>query len=160
VVDRGEVFDNVMDVAGKRLSAVVRAGIEGGELTLPKVGVNLTNVIKRKVGGPGSGRIYKRGLSRAHQASAPGAPPARDFGLYVNSWTWKLGVDRGRPYVDVGSNDERGPWLEFGTSNMAPRPHLRPSVEEYTGELRETIVLGVVERQREAIRSLVKSIVS
>jgi hypothetical protein len=117
VVDRGEVFDNVMDVAGKRLSAVVRAGIEGGELTLPKVGVNLTNVIKRKVGGPGSGRIYKRGLSRAHQASAPGAPPARDFGLYVNSWT-------------------------------------------YTGELRETIVLGVVERQREAIRSLVKSIVS
>ncbi len=97
----------------------------------------------------GTGIAYKR-RGVTHIASAPGEPPAVDTGAYRSSWD----VDTSKASqgeAAVFTNDQRGPWLEFGTigttvfgvgisdtggfetiSNtvgMEPRPHLGPAVE-------------------------------
>lgn len=76
----------------------------------------------------GSGRIYTRG-NITHQASAPGEPPAADTGKYAATVGFALERDAQGLVGKVGTNDKRGPWLELGTRNMAPRPHLRPGLE-------------------------------
>jgi hypothetical protein len=95
--------------------------------------LHLLNALKMKVGGVGRGRLYKRGKSgRMHQASAPGDPPARDLGNYVNSWDHNI---QNQPEViegAVGSYmwETRGKLLEGGTRKMRPRPHVDPVLAE------------------------------
>lgn len=37
-------------------------------------------------------------------------------------------------YVYIGTNVEYAPYVEFGTSKMAPRPYLKPAATEHTKE--------------------------
>ena len=65
-----------------------------------------------------TGRIYG-----SHQASAPGESPANDTGeLIAGMSTSRIGMD-GSFFSDTFYSM----YLEFGTPNMAPRPHLRPA---------------------------------
>lgn len=75
--------------------------------------------------GPKTGRVYKR-YGREHQASAPGEPPATDTGFLAG--TIQVAVRMLEAIVDVFA--DYGVYLEFGTSRMAPRPFLSPSVSE------------------------------
>lgn len=80
---------------------------------------------------PGTGRTYTRGRV-AHTASAPNNPPAVDTGnlrqsigidtSQLSALKVAVGVTRAAPYAVH---------LEFGTSRMAPRPFLLPSVLQY-----------------------------
>jgi hypothetical protein len=45
-------------------------------------------------------------------------------------------------------------WLEFGTSRMAPRPHLRPVVEGAREKITELFAKGIAEIQERTIRTL------
>lgn len=73
-----------------------------------------------------SGDLDKRFNTGQHQASAPGEPPKTDTGVLVGSIkAVKVGED-----VHVGTDVKYGRYLEFGTSNMAPRPWLIPSKEQ------------------------------
>jgi hypothetical protein len=75
-----------------------------------------------------SGKVYPIShTQRYYRASAPGQPPAIRTGVYRASWRAKSveGVDE----AEVGTGDVRGPWLEKGTENMAPRPHVRQGYE-------------------------------
>jgi hypothetical protein len=63
---------------------------------------------------------YYEGLGWT-RASLPGRPPSIQTGEYVRSFQVRR-VGRG-PSWAVGTPDERGPWLELGTENMAARPH-------------------------------------
>ena len=103
----------------------VRNAVEDGVM-------HLANAIRVKVGGTGSGRMYRRGKSRFHVASAPGHPPARDFGDYVQSWMHDMRESPAEIEGQVGSSmwDTRGRHLEDGTKRMAPRPHVVPAIEE------------------------------
>ena len=84
--------------------------------------------IIERVSQPGSGRLYtRRGVT--HQASAPGEPPAPDTGSYRASIQPDLTDVGTRLEGRVATNDRRGPWLEYGTRNMAPRPHFAPALE-------------------------------
>lgn len=42
--------------------------------------------------------------------------------------------------VVVGTNVEYGPYIEFGTSKMAPRPYLRPTVQGHHDEYRNMVL--------------------
>lgn len=73
--------------------------------------------------GPKTGRIYG-----AHQASAPGEAPATDTGTLAGSIrTERAGGNEIRTDVVVGA--EYGAALEFGTSEIEPRPFIGPAVE-------------------------------
>lgn len=129
----------------------------GGKDGLSDVGVLVTNRVKRNLSQKGTGRVYRRGRV-LHQASAPGRPPAVDTGRLRSSYTWRTGEDPVGPYVEVGTNVEYAPWLEFGTVKMRPRPHLRPAIEELRGEIRDLIAQGIVREQRRRIGRMPKEI--
>jgi hypothetical protein len=104
--------------------------------------MHLRNAIVTKVGGAGRGQEYVRTKDgKVHRASMPGDPPARDYGDYVQSWSSDT-VDKGNVIEgQLGSSmwEERGQWLEHGTSKMAPRPHVTPTLEEEKGAVEDRL---------------------
>jgi len=73
---------------------------------------------------PKHGRVYGK-----HIASAPGEAPAVDTGNLKNSIGTK-GVSHGWA---VTVKADYGVYLEFGTVRIAPRPFLKPVVEDLAG---------------------------
>lgn len=94
----------------KRVSAVVRAGA-----------FNVNERIQQSFRDAKSGRYYGR-----HRASAPGEAPAIDYGTLASSYH-VVPVDD--YHALVASNDEKAPYLEFGTRHLAARPHVYPAAE-------------------------------
>jgi len=83
--------------------------------------------VKRIQNGPASGIVYELyEPRRTHQASTPGEPPMSDTGRLASSMQFEIDGLTGYVFTPV----EYGPYLEFGTSRMAARPFLFPSVEE------------------------------
>lgn len=108
------------------IAAMSRPAREAVALALKAGAGKVLNSAKKRIArGQKSGRVYSRRGTK-HQASAPGEPPATDTGRLVSSGT--------------SDGDEKGAFvrfdalyavpLEFGTSRMAARPFLVPSVEE------------------------------
>jgi HK97 gp10 family phage protein len=72
-----------------------------------------------------TGIVYqKSNPNRTHVASAPGDPPNTDTGELVRSI---IVVNQGQS-SKVGTELDKGAWLEFGTVDMAPRPWLMPAL--------------------------------
>jgi HK97 gp10 family phage protein len=84
-----------------------------------------------------TGRVYGK-----HQASAPGEPFASDTGTAVNQIRTSYEPDGLTGYVN--SSVEYGAALEFGTENMAPRPYLRPALQNKTKEVSDGIYNEIV----------------
>lgn len=80
-----------------------------------------------------SGREYRvPGVpGGVHRASAPGEAPAILFGQLANSVDVML-PEQNLALVTV--NDEKGPWMEFGTSRQAARPFLSPAADKHRDE--------------------------
>lgn len=125
----------------------------GGKKGLADVGVEVRNHVVRLLSTPGTGRVYRRGRV-LHRASAPGQPPAPDTGRYRSSWNFQVGED----YVDIGTNDKRGPWFEYGTRRMAARPHLRPAMNEIRTKITPTVAKEIVKAQKSGLGRLPKII--
>lgn len=153
-----------------RLAAMADLGSEAG---LNKIGIDLVGIVKRKLSQAGTGTTYyiyraasgarvwgtaPRVGAIAHVASAPGQPPAVDLGIYRASWGFKMGHDSRGRFVEVGTGDVRGPWFEYGTSRMEPRPHLRPAVNEYRDHVRVDLVEAITAAQIAALRGLGKTL--
>lgn len=115
---------NLDRLAGSQRRQAQRDGLEAGiNVLLTHVDLNLSH--------PGSGEIYRRG-NVIHRASAPGEPPAPDIGNLRDS----VQVDEVTPtHAILGIHAEYGEHLEFGTSRMAPRPYVRPALDEHEGEI-------------------------
>lgn len=78
---------------------------------------------KKIMRGQKTGRVYGK-----HRASAPGEPPASDTGNLQTSIDIDIDTDgMGASVIAVAAY---AAMLEFGTSKMAPRPFLHPSLEE------------------------------
>ncbi len=80
------------------------------------------DAIKSIQRGTKTGKIYSRG-DISHQSSAPGEAPATDRGTFVASIQSIITDVEGF----VGTDDERGPWFEWGNMNMKARPWLTPA---------------------------------
>lgn len=88
--------------------------------------------------GQGKGRIYRvPGTQKTYQASAPGDPPAVLFGDLKRSPEIKV-WSNGSGY-QVGSNLLKALWLEKGTSQMKPRPSLKPAYNKAKPELKRIL---------------------
>jgi len=86
------------------------------------------------------GKLYAYGSRPAHQASAPGQPPAVDTGRLRATIGHSVTTDGGL-HANVGSGGNPAvpgvnyaAYLEYGTRHMAPRPWLRPSQTAAEGE--------------------------
>lgn len=82
--------------------------------------------VKMSMGGPRSGREYPRPGGRMHIASAPGEPPAIDYGTLVNDISSEFPSDL---EGIVFSSLPYSFYLEFGTGKIAPRPAWIPAAE-------------------------------
>jgi hypothetical protein len=87
------------------------------------------------------GKLFAYGSRPAHQASAPGQPPAVDTGRLRASVGHKVDRDASGLYANVGSGGnpaipsvKHAEYTEYGTRFMAPRPWLRPSQTAAEGE--------------------------
>lgn len=101
--------------------------------------------------GSKTGRIYKRGKKRIHQASAPGESPASDSGAMVAAITQQItaggldaevGVFGSVPGKD-GKPRNYPKDLEFGTSKMAARPWLLPALEKNRKQILSSVERAV-----------------
>jgi len=72
------------------------------------------------------------------EASARRKSPV-DTGYNRASITHQFYKNNGDPTTLVGTNTEYAPWLEEGTSKMAPQPFLRPAFEENINDIKEEI---------------------
>ncbi len=97
--------------------------------------------------GTKSGIVYTRGQS-SHQASAPGEAPAAQPTSWHNetnpsepqlgtSITFK--VDGDGFGAAVGTKNSYAPALEFGTSDMQPRPFMHPAFEKNRAAISDLI---------------------
>lgn len=133
------------------LNAVVSALEKAAYTHMVRACIHLTNAAKRKLTGPRTGRMYvipglvtikqrqqtsgrklttKQRARRRYRASAPYEAPAVLFGHLRNSIKYTV-VGKGMHIQGiVGSDLDKAPWLEFGTTRMFPRPFLKPAYEE------------------------------
>lgn len=79
-------------------------------------------------------RYYYPGLGWT-RASLPGRPPAIQTGEYARSIEARRVGNTGE--WAAGTTMERGLWLQFGTENMAPRPHFREGYLKRRREIEE-----------------------
>lgn len=95
--------------------------------------------------GPATGKIYKRGgrvnPRSIHQASAPGEAPMSDSGHLASFLRWIEGADG--LSTEVGTDDDYGAFLEFGTSEMEARPWLVPAFESVRPQMVARLIKAV-----------------
>jgi len=103
--------------------------------------VFLEGEVKRTLSKPGTGRVYYKGRVK-HRASSPGEPPAVDTGRLRSSITHRVERDGKNFSGLVGTNVEYAKDLEMGTAKMAPRPFLRPTLENNKQRILDEFIGG------------------
>lgn len=122
--------------AADSLAAAIAAGIEGATRAMPIIGERIVMDVQASLSSPAA-------------PSAPGSPPARRTGELLASYRSETGRDeRGRHYVAVVSDDPAASYLEFGTSEMPARPHLRPAVAREVPQVGRTVAEAWAAEQR------------
>ena len=99
-----------------------------------------------------SSKTYRRG----HHPSIEGDFPAIDEGTLVHSITHDIKEDGDRVTGRVGStivSPPYGAYLENGTSRMAPRPWLLPSIDQNKDEIK-TLIQGVIKGRTATIEAV------
>ncbi len=118
-----EVMDSFKEVARERM-------LEAVQVVRDKVNETLSQ--------PGHGKVYKvPGTSVEYTASAPGEPPATATGNLKKSVHWSVEGEGADIVGRVGTDQDYGKSLEYGTSKMAPRPWLRKSFEQEEGKVKQ-----------------------
>jgi HK97 gp10 family phage protein len=86
---------------------------------------------------PKTGAVYGN-----HQASAPGQPPATDTGQLVRSITMSVEGTEGEVVGVIRASAPYAAMLEYGTSNIAPRPYMQPGLESQRRKIEEMFRKG------------------
>lgn len=123
---------------GVRVSAGIRNAIMRGLLSAANDVRN--TAIDSIIEGPKTGIVYHR-RGKAHQASAPGEPPASDLGNLINSITLRPDPKTLAVFVNAGAKYAAA--LEYGTVRMEPRPYLRPALLQHRASIDNLIALEV-----------------
>lgn len=151
-MDSSECTDAVMEYLGRRLSAASNASAAVWAEQLREsvsVPVQYLSPLGRQprtgkpapIGArPGPGKTSRRPPQALIIRSSPGEPPRKEFGDYYDSITHETTREGDLVITRIGSRlPGRGPWLEFGTDKIAPRPHFAPLHEQLKSEAVERI---------------------
>ena len=107
------------------------------------------SIVKKYRRGPATGIVYEKyNPRRTHQASAAGEAPATDTGRLADSVTFDR---QGKLQVEVSTDVEYGPPLEFGTRTIEPRPNWVPSIQEEEPKYKERLN-GALEKATRKVR--------
>lgn len=121
-----------------KITAGIRKAIMRGLMTA--AGEVRNTAMESIINGPKTGIVYhRRGV--AHQASAPGEPPAADIGTLHNSITLRPDIKGLAVYVNAGAKYAAA--LEYGTRKMEARPFLRPALIKNTHLINQSISIEV-----------------
>lgn len=146
--------------AAKNVRVMTNALVASTEEAAAKVGVLIVNEVKKLLSQPHGGPSYPAAPGRpgGNPSSLPGEPPALQTGWLRSSYSsWKEGPgivaigSRGSP----SSGENYAGFLEFGTSKMAARPHLRPAVEKVKEMVPSTVAKEITTAQEAARGGLV-----
>lgn len=120
---------------GQALMRALEGAREEARAGMACAGEELERAAQAVLSGARSGRVLRRADGGAYRASAPGEPPARRTGGYMDSW-------RAQPVAEerrgdalrwscrlVTSRPETALRLERGDGGMAARPHMRRIAE-------------------------------
>lgn len=153
--------------AADNIAKVLRAGRAGIPRDLERLGVRLVSELRLDLSKPGKGRtyttyFYQRGgklyawpkRDKPHRASAPGDPPAVDEGVLRASYGHRVRRTPEGGTLELVTGDEKAKWLEFGTSRIKPRPHLRPLMARNRNAIRQAVADGIEGRERAMARRL------
>lgn len=121
-----------LQASAANLRRVIKASEAGGKRALEALGLSTVNRLTQMLNVP------------APPPSEPGQPPHRGTGQLIRSYAYKTGTTP-IPYVDIGSSVKYAAYLEFGTSKMKARPHLRVAINE-TSTVTPKIVAAAIER--------------
>jgi HK97 gp10 family phage protein len=150
----------------KNISQVLRAGRAGVPRDLDMLGLKLTSELRLELSKPGTGRVYTTlffthngnaipyGTRTPHTASAPGEPPAVDTGQLRASYGHGVERELNGATLSIGTGSPYAAYLEFGTSKIAPRPHLRPVMARNHGTIRDDVADGIRGREKAMARRL------
>ena len=97
---------------------------------LKKAAIHFTNKAKQNISVKGSKCGKKTG-----NRSKPNEFPKLECGQLRNSMTYEVSKLK----AVAGTNVKHGKFLELGTSRMAPRPFLRPTLKAERGRIRKII---------------------
>jgi hypothetical protein len=132
-----KIVDNTAFLVIKRSLYKNKEGIRRGLLA---VAPEIKREVRRLIRDPNkSGRIYNIG-GKMHQASAPSEAPANLSGRLAKKVGSKV---PNATRLIIGDNAPYGGYLEYGTTHILPRPHLRPAALSKVREVGQAIVLGV-----------------
>lgn len=121
---------------GRRLRAVVDAMEDGADDAREALGREGVRRVQVLLTGPKSG---------PGGASLPGEPPGEITGHLKRSYQYKMEGEG----VVIYSDAEYAAYLEFGTSKMDPRPHLRPAVASMLPNITTIVAAHVAGKVRQ-----------
>lgn len=109
-----------------------------------RAALHLVNSIKINLNESGDPYKASSGPSGVHykneNPSQPGEYPHKMLGDLQRSITYEMEEDK--LSAKVGTNIDYGAWLEFGTSKMAARPYLRPTLIQEQDAIKNIITTG------------------
>jgi HK97 gp10 family phage protein len=91
--------------------------------------------------GSPSGRTYTRG-GISHTASAAGEPPATDTGFLVSNITSSVKTEGTQVIGQIIASAPYAKPLEFGTTNMSPRPFMQPALNKNRSKIKRIFKEG------------------
>jgi HK97 gp10 family phage protein len=152
----------------RAIAKTLRAGRAGVPRDLERAGVKVVGRVRTLLSTPGAGRLYTTRFKTnrktggifptedrpPHVASAPGQPPAPDTGRLRASYGASVSRVLSGAVLAVQTGVEYAPYLEFGTSKIEPRPHLRPAMTKGADDVRQEVAQGIEGRERAKARQL------
>jgi len=93
------------------------------------------------VSGSPSGRTYTRG-SISHTASAAGQPPASDTSFLVQNITSQVKSEGTNVIGQIVASAPYAKPLEFGTTQMSPRPFMQPALNKNRAKINRIFKAG------------------
>ena len=123
----------------KSLDSLSKGSQQEAKKAIAKVSYKIEGDCKDNISsGSRSGRIYKRGKTRTHQASAAGEFPKTDYGDLVKNIKAEFNFSGFESTVGSRLSAPHGFWLEFGTPKMKPRPWLSRTINENKKFIKKT----------------------